>query len=132
MITYSIGKLAERCGIATQAIRYYEQGQLMPKPQRTESNYRRYSEAHLARLKFILEAKQWGFTLDEIRELLILQDANGDLAQAKQIAGEHLGRIREQIKNLSRVEVVLTKTFSECSGEGPMKEGCPIIEAIAS
>jgi len=132
MTTYSIGQLAERCGIATQAIRYYEQERLMPKPQRTESNYRRYPQAHVARLQFILEAKQWGFTLDEIRELLILQDANDDLAQAKQIAEEHLGRIREQIKSLSRVEAVLSKTLSECSGEGLMQEGCPIIEAIAS
>lgn len=132
MTTYSIGQLAERCGIAPQAIRYYEQERLMPKPHRTESNYRRYPEAHVARLRFILEAKQWGFTLDEIRELLILQDANGDLAQAKKIAGEHLGRIREQIKNLSRVEAVISKTLSECSGEGPMQEGCPIIEEIAS
>lgn len=77
MKTYSIGQLAERCGIATQAIRYYEQERLMPNPQRTESNYRRYPEAHVARLRFILQAKQWGFTLDEIRELLILQDATG-------------------------------------------------------
>ena len=51
MKTYSIGQLAERCGIATQAIRYYEQERLMPTPQRTESNYRRYPEEHVARLE---------------------------------------------------------------------------------
>lgn len=130
MPIYSIGQLAERCGIATQAIRYYEQEQLMPKPQRTESNYRRYTEEHVARLQFILQAKQWGFTLDEIRELLTLQDANGDRAEAKRIAEEKLLRIRDQIKHLSRIESVLSKTLSECSGEGPMQEGCPIVEAI--
>lgn len=130
MKTYSIGQLAERCGLATQAIRYYEQERLMPKPQRTESNYRRYPEEHVARLQFILQAKQWGFTLDEIRELLILQDANGDRSQAKRIAEEKLIKVREQIRHLSKIESVLTKTLSECSGEGPMKEGCPIVEAI--
>lgn len=130
MKTFSIGELAERCGVASQAIRYYEQEKLMPKTQRTESNYRRYPEDAVARLQFIIHAKQWGFTLDEIRELLVLQDANGDRAQAKRIAEEKLLKIREQIKHLSRIETVLSKTLSECSGEGPM-EGCPIVEAIA-
>lgn len=131
MNTFSIGELAERCGIASPAIRYYEREKLMPKPRRTESNYRRYPEESVARLQFILHAKQWGFTLDEIQELLVLQDANGDRAQAKRIAEEKLLKIREQIKNLSKIEAVLSKTLVECAGEGPMQEGCPIVEAIA-
>ena len=130
MKTFSIGELSMQSGVASQAIRYYEQEKLMPDPGRTESNYRRYPQDALARLQFIIQAKQWGFTLDEIRELLILQDANGDRAQVKRIAEEKLVKIREQIKNLSRVEAVLSKTLSECSGEGPMA-GCPIVEAIA-
>ena len=93
MQTLSIGELAERSGIASQAIRYYEKEKLMPAPQRTEANYRRYPLDAVARLQFIVHAKQWGFTLDEIRELLILQDANGDRAQAKRIAGEKLPRV---------------------------------------
>ncbi|MDL4864113.1 heavy metal-responsive transcriptional regulator [Halomonas elongata] len=131
MQTISIGELAERSGVASQAIRYYEKEKLMPPPQRTEANYRRYPLDAVARLQFIVHAKQWGFTLDEIRELLILQDANGDRAQAKRIAGEKLSKIREQIKHLSRIETVLSRTLDECSGEGPMQEGCPIVEAIA-
>jgi DNA-binding transcriptional MerR regulator len=131
MQTLSIGELAERSGIASQAIRYYEKEKLMPAPQRTEANYRRYPLDAVARLEFIAHAKQWGFTLDEIRELLILQDANGDRAQAKRIAAEKLHKIREQIKHLTRIEAVLSKTLNECTGEGPMQEGCPIVEAIA-
>ena len=131
MQTLSIGELAERSGIASQAIRYYEKEKLMPAPPRTEANYRRYPLDAVARLQFIVHAKQWGFTLDEIRELLILQDANGDRAQAKRIAGEKLHKIREQIKHLSQIEAVLSKTLEECTGEGPMQEGCPIVEAIA-
>lgn len=131
MQTLSIGELAERSGVASQAIRFYEKEKLMPAPQRTDANYRRYPLDAVARLEFIVHAKRWGFTLDEIRELLILQDANGDRAQAKRIAEEKLHKIREQIKHLSRVEAVLSKTLDECTGEGPMQEGCPIIEAIA-
>ena len=130
MKTFSIGELSTQSGVASQAIRYYEQEKLMPDPQRTEANYRRYPEAAVARLQFIVHAKQWGFTLDEIRELLMLQDANGDRAQAKRIAQEKLVKIREQIRHLSRIEAVLSKTLIECSGEGPM-DGCPIVEAIA-
>ncbi|MGP9466611.1 heavy metal-responsive transcriptional regulator [Halomonas sp. TP35] len=131
MQTLSIGELAERSGVASQAIRYYEKEKLMPAPRRTEANYRRYPKDAVDRLQFIVHAKQWGFTLDEIRELLILQDANGDRAQAKRIAGEKLHKIREQIEHLSRIEAVLSKTLDECAGEGPMQEGCPIVEAIA-
>ena len=131
MQTLSIGELAERSGIASQAIRYYEKEKLMPAPPRTEANYRRHPLDAVARLQFIVHAKQWGFTLDEIRELLILQDANGDRAQAKRIAGEKLHKIREQIKHLSQIEAVLSKTLEECTGEGPMQEGCPIVDAIA-
>lgn len=129
MKTFNIGELATKAGVASQAIRYYEQQKLMPDPGRTKSNYRRYSQDALARLRFILQAKEWGFTLDEIREFLILQDANGDRAEAKRIAEQKLSKIRQHIRDLSRVEEVLSKTLSECSGEGPIK-GCPIVEAI--
>lgn len=130
MQTLSIGELSAQSGVASQAIRYYEQEKLMPEPLRTESNYRRYPAAAIDRLQFIIHAKQWGFTLDEIRELLMLQDANGDRALAKRIAEEKLLKIQDQIRNLSRIEAVLSRTLAECSGEGPMT-GCPIVEAIA-
>lgn len=130
MKTFSIGELSALSGVPTQTIRYYEREKLMPDPRRTEANYRRYPEEAVDRLQFIVHAKQWGFTLDEIRELLILQDANGDRAQAKRIAEEKLIKIREQIRNLSRIEAVLSRTVVECSGEGRV-QGCPIVEAIA-
>ena len=65
-----------------------------------------------------------------VRELLMLQDANGDRAEAKRIARKQLEKIRHQIQSLSRIEAVLSETLKECSGEGPM-DGCPIVEAIA-
>ena len=130
MKTFNIGELSAQSGVASHAIRFYERENLMPEPARTQSNYRRYPEDAIARLQFIIHAKQWGFTLDEIRELLMLQDANGDRAEAMRIASEQLEKIRHQIQNLSRIEAVLSQTLEKCSGEGPM-EGCPIVEAIA-
>ena len=93
MKTFNIGELSEKSGVASHAIRFYERENLMPEPARTQSNYRRYPEDAIARLQFIIHAKQWGFTLDEIRELLMLQDANGDRAEAKRIAKKQLEKI---------------------------------------
>lgn len=132
MQTLSIGELSGLSGVSSQAIRFYEKEKLMPAPQRSSGNYRRYPLDAIDRLDFIVHAKRWGFTLDEIRDLLILQDANGDRAQVKQIAEEKLYKIREQINQLSRIEAVLSRTLTECTGEGPMQEGCPIVEAIAA
>lgn len=126
----TIGMVAEQSGLSRQAIRYYEKEGLLAPPTRTEANYRVYSEGALDRLRFIGHARQWGFTLDEIRDLLLLQDANGDRAEARRIAEEKLARIRQQIAILSRVEAALAHTHELCPGEGPMDQGCPIIEAI--
>jgi len=116
MKTFNIGELSEKSGVASHAIRFYERESLMPEPARTQSNYRRYPEDAIARLQFIIHAKQWGFTLDEIRELLMLQDANGDRAEAKRIATEQLEKIRHQIQSLSRIEAVLSKLWRNVQG----------------
>lgn len=71
MKTFSIGELSERSGVASHAIRFYERENLMLEPARTQANYRRYPEDAIARLQFIVHAKQWGFTLNEIREPLV-------------------------------------------------------------
>ncbi|WP_286823386.1 MULTISPECIES: MerR family transcriptional regulator [unclassified Idiomarina] len=130
MKTFNIGELSEKSGVASHAIRFYERENLMPEPARTQANYRRYPEDAITRLQFIVHAKEWGFTLDEIRELLMLQDANGDRAEVRRIAGKQLAKIRHQIRSLSNIEAVLAETQEKCSGEGSV-DGCPIVEAIA-
>lgn len=130
MKTISIGELAERSGIGKETIRFYERESLLPAPRRTASNYRRYPLAATARLQFIRRAKALGFTLDEIRDLLSLQDANGDRAQAKRIAGHKLDEIRTRMNQLARMEAALSEMHAQCSGHGPVR-GCPIIETLA-
>lgn len=126
----SIGEVAAQSGVSRQAIRHYEREGLMPTPRRTAANYRCYSPVAVQRLSFIAHARQWGFKLQEIRDLLLLQDANGDRAEARRIASEKLIRIRQQIDMLQRMESILAQTHDQCPGEGPMDRGCPIIEAI--
>src|SRR5574337_1056720 len=107
MDTIGIGELARRSGVGHETIRYYERESLLPRPQRTAANYRRYPPAAVARLRFIRMAKDLGYTLDEIRELLSLQDANGHRAQVKELAGHKLRQIRARIVELQRMEAAL-------------------------
>src|SRR3546814_11894879 len=68
----TIGAVARRVGVAIDTIRYYEREGLLPEPQRRASGYRSYDESAVAQLRFIRRAKDLGFTLEEIRELLAL------------------------------------------------------------
>lgn len=130
MKTITIGQLAKLSSVGKETIRFYERESLLPPPRRTASNYRRYRPDAIARLQFIRRAKSLGFTLDEIRELLSLQDANGDRAQAKQLAGQKLEEVRARINELARMEAALSEMDAQCSGHGPV-QGCPIIETLA-
>ncbi len=69
-----IGELAERAGISTKAIRYYEQIGILAPPARTPSGYRAYDETTLGRLEFVRAAQALGFTLGEIRQILAFRD----------------------------------------------------------
>ena len=69
-----IGELAEATATKVETVRYYEKIGLLSSPARTSSNYRAYGTEHLARLSFIRRARDLGFTLDAVRELLMLSD----------------------------------------------------------
>jgi DNA-binding transcriptional MerR regulator len=69
-----IGQLAKRTGFSTKAIRYYELLRLLPEPERTESGYRLYTENDAERLEFIDKAKRLGFSLEDIRDILVLDE----------------------------------------------------------
>ncbi len=72
-----IGALAERTGVRVETIRYYEQVGLLPAPERTDGNQRRYGKAHESRLAFIRHARELGFSVESIRALLAIADAAG-------------------------------------------------------
>lgn len=69
-----IGEVAERVGVTTSAIRYYERIGILPEPDRTASGYRDYGEEGLERLRFVKAAQSLGLTLDDIREILGFRD----------------------------------------------------------
>lgn len=129
MKTYTIGRLALKSGVDRETIRYYETEGLLRLPPRTTSGYRMYPASALQRLQFIKRAKQLGFRLKEIKELLSLEEIDGPRAEVKAITHAKLEEIRSKLDDLKRMEGVLVHLAYECSGKGKA-HGCPIIEAL--
>ena len=113
----TIGTLARKTGTKVQTIRYYEQIGLMPEPERTAGGQRRYGQGELDRLSFIRHARQLGFALDAIRELLDLSD-NPDRPcdEANEIAARQLQAVELRIARLEALRRELSRMLRECSG----------------
>lgn len=126
---HGIGTLADRTGTKVQTIRYYEQIGLMPEPGRTAGGQRRYDTAALDRLAFIRHARQLGFPLDAIRELLELSDHPGrPCEQADAIAARQLAQVERKIARLEALRVELGRMVEECHG-GALGE-CRVLEVL--
>lgn len=120
---YPIGELARRTGVKVPTIRYYEQLGLIAPLGRSDGNQRRYGDAGLARLAFIRHARELGFSIEDIRELIALS-AHPDepCGDAHAIAARHLDGIRDRMARLARLEVELERiagceagTISDCA-----------------
>ena len=129
MTSMTIGRLAKRAGVNIDTIRYYERNGLIPEPTRRSSGYREYGSADVARLRFILRAKDLGFTLAEIGELLSLS-ADRDVRGVKRRAEDRLDQVEHKIKELQRVRRGLKTLIDACPGHGDL-ERCPIIAALS-
>ena len=126
----TIGKVASGAGLSIDTVRYYEREGLLEKPARTASGYRHYSSDAVARLRFIQQAKELGFSLSEIRELLALRIAPGKSCADVRAHAEHkIADVDRRIASLKRVRGALVKLTSACSGKGPVSQ-CPILEAL--
>jgi len=130
MTTMTIGRLAKEAGINIDTIRYYERNGLIPEPVRRASGYREYQAADLRRLRFILRAKDLGFTLTEIGELLSLS-GDKDVRGVKRRAEQRLEQVEYKIKELQRVRRGLKTLVDACPGHGDL-EHCPIVAALSS
>lgn len=126
----TIGKVARGAGLAIDTVRYYEREGLLEKPARTTSGYRHYTTNVVARLRFIRQAKELGFTLHEIKELLSLKVAPGkSCADVKARTEAKIADVEQRIAQLNRIKRALAKLAIACSGRGPTTE-CPILEAL--
>ena len=130
MESMTIGKLATRAGVGVETIRFYERKGLLPEPPRTLSGYREYPGSAVAHVRFIRRAKELGFTLREISELLDLKIAPGtSCAEIRNRARVKIGDIEKKVRSLEVMRAALEKLAADCPAEGPTSE-CPILEAL--
>ena len=124
-------EMAQRTGCNLETIRYYEKTGMMPDPPRTASGYRVYDKTHVSRLRFILRARELGFSIEQIRGLLELVDGGTQTcSEVKERTERHLAAVRAKSADLRRIEKVLAATAAQCSGEDV--PDCPVLEALAS
>ncbi|MEN5170983.1 helix-turn-helix domain-containing protein [Brevundimonas pondensis] len=129
-MTLSIGELGRRAGAKVETIRYYERIGLLPAPARTEGNYRAYGEAELNRLSFIRRARDLGFSIEQVRDLLALSDRRDQsCATVDELTRAHLAEVERKIADLEALRRELSALLSQCR-QGTIST-CLIIEALA-
>ncbi len=126
----AIGDLARLTGTKVNTIRFYEEGGLLPKAERTASGRRIYRDSDSRRLAFIRQSRNLGFPLDSVRELLTLaDDANQPCEAVDRIARTHLAEIDRKIEDLTALRTELDRTIRSC--HRATVADCKIIEALA-
>lgn len=126
----SIGEAAGRTGVKVPTIRYYEQVGLLPAAGRTAGNHRHYSADELDRLAFIRQARELGFSVSSIRELLELRGRpDHACSDAHRIARLRLNEVTRRIESLLRLRSTLEAIVGSCEHEPG--GSCGVIEALA-
>jgi Cu(I)-responsive transcriptional regulator len=130
MSVLAIGNLARLTGVKVPTIRYYESVGLLPKPPRTESNRRQYDESAVNRLKFIRHARELGFEVDGIRELLDLaEQPQRSCAKVDALAREHLQAITSRIERLNALKTEVEQMLKACA-KGRIAK-CRVIDVLS-
>ena len=125
-----IGELAKRAGSNSETVRYYERIGLLPRPGRTDSNYRDYSDSDVERLTFIRHARGLGFELADIRSLIDLAEhPDGDCGDVDAIASRHLTAVETKIARLERLRIELGRMITQCRGGSV--SNCRILQVLA-
>lgn len=125
-----IGELSRLTGVKVPTIRFYEQIGLIDAPPRTEGNQRRYGRREVERVNFIRHARELGFEVDDIRELLDMSGKpQASCHQADSIARNHLAEIDRRIASLTALRSELSRMVEECH-HGRICD-CRIIEVLA-
>ncbi len=131
--TTTIGRAAKRAGIGVETIRFYERRGLIAQPQKPAAGgFRDYPAATLSQIRFIREAQDLGFSLEEISDLMSLRaDPNANCAQVQRRAEAKLAEVEDKIERLKGIGAALGRLIEACPGKGALG-ACSIIEALES
>ncbi len=127
-----IGELARRTGATNETLRFYETRGLLESPRRTEAGYRLYAEADVARVRFILRSRRMGFSLKDIKELLLIRvdREHNTCGDVKQLAEIKLQDINARIAELNQVKAALEKVTDACCGGDLSAVHCSILDEL--
>ena len=128
--SFAIGALAEAAGVKVPTIRYYESIGLLPKPERTDTNRRLYGDDAIRRLRFIRHARELGFEIEDIQQLLALSDdPRRSCREVDAIAKRHLTDINSRIERLAALKTEVSRMIKQCA-KGTVAQ-CRIIDVLA-
>jgi Cu(I)-responsive transcriptional regulator len=126
----NIGEACRATGVSERMIRHYETIGLVPKAARRDSGYRDYDEKDVHRLRFVANARDLGFPIEEIRSLLALwADPTRSSAEVKDLAVARAAELHRKAQALESMRRALVALAASCNGD--VRPDCPIIEALA-
>ena len=129
-LSLSIGAVADAAGVNVETIRFYQRKGLLDTPERHHGKMRRYRPSDVARVKFVKAAQRLGFSLDEIRALLKLDDGS-HCDEARAMAEQKLDDVRSKLTNLRHIEVALEGLVTVCCATKKTVT-CPLIASLHS
>lgn len=128
---FNIGQAATATGLSAKMIRHYEHLGLLPPAARTGAGYRQYGSRAINMLLFIRHSRDLGFSLEQIRELLVLwQDRSRPSRKVKALAQRHIAELEQKLQELQDMKATLQSWVNCCHGDD--QPDCPIIESLAA
>ena len=130
---FRIGEVAERAGVSIDTVRYYECRRLLPRAPRTASGYRLFGLDAVERLRFIKQAQELGFSLDEIGTLLANRGQT-ECRNVRDLLNAKLGELDERLARMRKFRGMLTHYLAECEEElkkHPDSAECPVVVEIS-
>lgn len=126
----NIGEAARLSGVSAKMVRHYEGLGLLPRVARTDSGYRQYGEADVHTLRFIKRARDLGFSMEEIGELVGLwQNRRRTSASVRRIAQKHAQDLEQRITAMQEMQRTLSHLIHCCHGDE--RPDCPILDELA-
>ena len=127
---FTIGQVAIRAGVHVETVRYYQRIGLVSEPTRPARGVRRYDQTIIERLTFVKRSQALGFSLDEVRQLLALDDGQS-CRETRRLAEQKLAGIEQRIADLVQMRKTLKNLVAECAS-GKRPRSCPIIASLST